>query len=159
MSPTEAPTPGESPQIEAGGSGKALPIKTAPHREQVLETTHEILAHVHALHLQTMHEMGSMWDLDRTLARTLIAESARLQLIIGEDFTKRLIALRTDLEASCEVLLSDIVRTLNLHLDDPASRQVKATLPKVPAGHLTEGEPAPDGAGGSPGRHGAASAK
>ena len=75
-----------------------------------------------------MHKMGSIWELDQTLARTLMAESARLQLIIGEDFTKSLIALHTDLEASCEVLLSDIVRTLNLHPDDPASCQVKATL-------------------------------
>ena len=130
VSPTEAPTPGESPRIEAGGSGKALPIKTAHHRERVLETTCEILACIHALHLQTMHEMGSMRESDRTLARTLMAESARLQLIIGEDFTKSLIALRTDLEASCEVLLSDIVRTLNLHPDDPTSCQVKATLQK-----------------------------
>ena len=64
VSPTEAPTPGKSPQLEAGGSGKALPIKTAPHRERVLETTHEILACVHALHLQTMHEMGSVRELD-----------------------------------------------------------------------------------------------
>ena len=130
MSPTGAPTPGESPQIEVGGSGKALPIKTAPYRERVLKTTHEILARVHALHLQTMHEMGSMWELDQTRARTLMAESVRLQLIIGEDFTKSLIALCTDLETSCEVLLSDIARTLNLHLDDPASHQVKATLQK-----------------------------
>ena len=130
VSPTEAPTPQESPQLEAGASGKALPIKTAPHREQVLESTHEILARVHALCLQTMHEMGSMWELDQTLARTLMAKSVRLQLIIGEDFTKSLIALQTDLEASCEVLLSDIVRTLNLYPDDPASRQVKATLRK-----------------------------
>ena len=68
MSPTEAPTPGESPQPEAGGSGAALPIKTAPHRKRVLEATHEILARAHALRLQTMHEMGSMWELDRTLA-------------------------------------------------------------------------------------------
>ena len=66
--PTDAPTPGESPQLEEGGSGKALPIKTAPHRERVLETTHEILACVHTLHLQTMPEMGSVWELDRTLA-------------------------------------------------------------------------------------------
>ena len=130
VSPTKAPTPGESPQIEVGGSGKALPIKTAPYREQVLETTCEILAHVHALHLQTMHEMGSVRELDQTRARTLMAKSARLQLIIGEDFTKNLIALCTDLEASCEVLLSDIARTLNLHPDDPASHQVKATLQK-----------------------------
>ena len=33
VSPTEAPTPGESPQLDAGGSGKVLPIRTAPHRE------------------------------------------------------------------------------------------------------------------------------
>ena len=101
-----------------------------------------------------MHKMGSMWELDQTLARTLLAESPRLHLIIVEDFTKSLIALHTDLEASCEVLLSDIARTLNLHPNDPASSQVKTTLEKDPVGHLTEGEPAPGGAGGSPGRHG-----
>ena len=89
---------------------------------------HEILARVYALCLQTMHEMGSVQELDQTLAQTLLAESVRLHLIISEDFTKSLIALRTDLEASCEILLSDIVRTLNLHPDNPTSHQVKATL-------------------------------
>ena len=49
---------------------------------------------------------------------------------MGEDFTKSLIALHTDLEASCEVLVSDIVKTLTLHTDDPASGQVKASLQK-----------------------------
>ena len=53
-----------------------------------------------------------------------------MHLIIGEDFTKSLIALHTDLEASGEVLMSDIVKTLNLHPNDPASRQVKASLQK-----------------------------
>ena len=77
-----------------------------------------------------MHEMGSVREVDHMLARTLMAEFARLQLIVGEDFTKTLIALRTDLEASCEVLMSDIARTLNLHPDDPTSRQVKAALHK-----------------------------
>ena len=123
-SPTKAPIPGESPQPEAGGSGAALPPKTTPHREGVLEAAREILAHVHTLRLQTMHEMGSVQE----LYRTLLAESVRAQLIIGEDFTKSLITLRTNLEASCDVLLSDIVRTLNLHPDDPVSHQVKATL-------------------------------
>ena len=115
MSQTEAPIPGESPQLEMGGSGKALLTKTAPDRERVLETTREILAHIHALHLQNMHEMGSIQEVDQTLAQTLMAEFARLQLIVGEDFTKSLIALCTDLEASCEVLVSDIARTLDLH--------------------------------------------
>ena len=91
VSPTKAPTPGESPQPEAEGSGAALPPKTAPHGERVLEAAREILTCVHALHLQTMHEMGSVWELDRTLARTLLAESVRVQQIIGEDFTKSLI--------------------------------------------------------------------
>ena len=130
VSQTEAPTSGESPQLEVGGSGEALPTKTASDRDQVLETTHEIIAHIHTLHLQTMHEMGSVREVDRTLAQTLMAEFSRLQLIVGEDFTKSLIALHTDLEASCEVLMSDIVRTLDLHPSDPASRQVKAALHK-----------------------------
>ena len=60
VSQTEAPTPGESPQLEAGGSGTTLPTKMVPDRERVLETTCEILARIHALHLQTMHKMGSV---------------------------------------------------------------------------------------------------
>ena len=68
MSQTEAPTPGEPPELEAGGSGKAFPTKMAPNRERVLETTHGILECIYALHLQTMHEMGSVREVDRTLA-------------------------------------------------------------------------------------------
>ena len=59
-----------------------------------------------------------------------MAEFVRLQLIVGEDLTKSLMALRTDLEASCVVLVSDIARTMDLHPDDPMSRQVKAALRK-----------------------------
>ena len=129
-SQVEAPTSGGSPELQARSSGKAPPTKTAPNREWVLGITCEILAHIHALHLQTMHKMGSMREVDRTLAGTLMAEFARLQLIVGEDFTKSLIALHTDLEASCETLVSDIARTMNLHFNDPASRQVKAALQK-----------------------------
>ena len=59
-----------------------------------------------------------------------MAEFVRLQLIVGEDLTKSLMALCTDLEASCAVLVSDIVRTMDLHPDDPVSCQVKAALLK-----------------------------
>ena len=75
-----------------------------------------------------MHEMGSVWELDWILARTLMAEFVRLQLIIGEDFTKSLLALCLDLEASGEAHMSDIVRTIDLHPNDPAACQVKAAL-------------------------------
>ena len=77
-----------------------------------------------------MYEMGSVREMDRTLAQTLMAKFVRLQLNVDEDFTKSLIALRTDLEASCEALVSDIARTMGLHPDDPSSRQVKAALHK-----------------------------
>ena len=130
VSQTEAPTSEESPELEAGGSGKALLTKTAPNRERVLAITCEILGCIHTIHLQTMHEMGSMREVDQTLAQTLMAKFVRLQLIVGEDFTKSLIALCTDLEASCEALMSDLVRTMDLHPDDPASHQVKAALHK-----------------------------
>ena len=77
-----------------------------------------------------MHEMGSVQELDQALAHTLMAEFVRLQLIIGEDLTKSLIAFCTDLEASCEVLSSDFVRTLNLLPDDLVSHQVKEIIQK-----------------------------
>ena len=88
----------------------------------------EILARIHALHLQTMYEMGSVRELDRTLAHVLMAEFTRMQLLIGQDLTKSLIALQMDLETSSQALLSDVSRTLNLHPTDPASHQLKAIL-------------------------------
>ena len=95
-----------------------------------METAHEILARVHAIRLQAMYEMGSMQELDQTLAHTLMTEFMRLQLIIGEDLNKSLIAFHTDLETSCEVLTSDLARTLNLHPDDPVSHHMKAIIQK-----------------------------
>ena len=57
-----------------------------------------------------------------------MAEFARLHIIVGEDLTKSLLALHSDLEASSEVLVSDVVRTVGLHPNDPAARQLKAVL-------------------------------
>ena len=127
-SPMEEPAPRESPQVVVGSSGAAFPPETTHQGKEALETTCEILECVHAIHLQTMHEMGSVRELDRTLARTLMAEFVRLQLIIGEDLTKSLVALCTDLETSCEALSSDFARTLNLHSNDLVSLQVKQLI-------------------------------
>ena len=130
VSPKEALTPRESPQVVAGSSGTALPTETTHQGERALETARKILEHVHAIRLQAIHEMGSVRELERTLVCTLMAEFARLQLIIGEDLTKSLIALRSDLETSSEALSSDLARTLNLHSDDPAFPQVKELIQK-----------------------------
>ena len=77
-----------------------------------------------------MHEMGSVQEVDRTLAQTLMAKFVRLQLFVGEDLTKSLMALHTDLEASCATLVSDTTRTMDLHPNDPTSHQVKGALRK-----------------------------
>ena len=77
-----------------------------------------------------MHKMGSVRELEQTLVHTLMAEFVRLQLIIGEDLSKSLIALHSDLETSCEALSSDLARTLNLHSDDLAFPQVKELVQK-----------------------------
>ena len=129
-SPTEASAPGKPLQVEAEGSGEALPGGSVLPKQWVIETLQKILACVHTLHLQTMHEMGSVWELDQTLAHMLMAEFVRLQLIVGQDLTKSLIALRINLETSSEVLLSDVAKTLNLHPTNPASHQLKAILQK-----------------------------
>ena len=58
VSPKEAPAPGESPQVVVGSSRAVLPTETTHQGEIALETAHEILEHIHAIRLQTMHEMG-----------------------------------------------------------------------------------------------------
>ena len=71
-----------------------------------------------------------MRELEWTLVHTLMAEFVRLQLIIGEDLTKSLMALHSDLETSSKALSSDLARTLNLHSNDPAFPQVKELIQK-----------------------------
>ena len=77
-----------------------------------------------------MHEMGGVRELERTLVHTLMAEFARLQLILGEDLTKSLSALRSELETSSEALSSNLVSVLNLHSGDPAFPRVKELIQK-----------------------------
>ena len=98
-SPKEAPAPGKAPQVVVGGSRAAFPTETTHQGERALETAREILEHIHSICLQTMHEMGGMRELEQTLVHTLMAEFVRLQLILGEDLTKSLSALHSELEA------------------------------------------------------------
>ena len=130
VSPKEAPAPGKAPQVVVGGSRAVFPTETIHQEEGALETTRKILEHIHTIHLQTMHEMGGMRELEQTLVHTLMAEFVRLQLILGEDLTKSLSALRSELETSSKALSSNLVSVLNLHSDDPAFPWVKELIQK-----------------------------
>ena len=71
-----------------------------------------------------------MREVEQAVVRTLMAEFARLQAILGEDLTRSLSALRSELEASSEALSADILDVLNLHPGDPGFSWVKELLQK-----------------------------
>ena len=129
-SPKEVPAPEKAPQAVAGGSKAASPTETTHQGERDLETALGIIKCIHALHLQILHEMGGVRELEQAAIHTLMAEFARLQLILCEDLTKSLSALRSELEASSEVLSADLLNILNLHPGDPAFPQVKELIQK-----------------------------
>ena len=71
-----------------------------------------------------------MRELKQTVVHTLMAEFARLQSILGEDLTKSLSALRSELETSSEALSSDLLSVLNFHSGDPVFPRVKELIQK-----------------------------
>ena len=129
-SPKEAPAPRKAPQVLVGDSRAAIPTETTHQGERALETALNILKHIHAICLQTMHDVGGVRELEQTLVHTLMAEFVRLQLILGEDLTKSLSALHSELETSSEALSSDLVSVLNLHSGDLAFPWVKELIQK-----------------------------
>ena len=87
VSPTGVSAPGESLPRKAEDNREAL------SQQRVIDIMQGILERVHAIRLRALYEMGSACELDRTLARALMAEFARVQLVIRKDLTKSLIAL------------------------------------------------------------------
>ena len=103
VSPKETPVPEKASQAVAGGSKAASPTEITHQGERDSETMLGIVECIHALHLQIIHKMGGVRELEQAAIRTLMAEFARLQSILCEDLTKSLSALRSKLEASSEV--------------------------------------------------------
>ena len=130
VSPKETPVPEKAPQVVAGGSKDASPTETTHQGERDLETTLSIVECIHALCLQILHKMGGVRELEQAAIHTLMAEFARLQSILCEDLTKSLSALRSELEASSEVLSADLLNILSLHPGDLAFPRVKELIHK-----------------------------
>ena len=74
--------------------------------------------------------MGCVREVEQAAVRTLMAEFARLQAILGEDLTRSLSALRSELEASSEALSADVLDILSLCPGDPGFSWVKELLLK-----------------------------
>ena len=117
---------GALPSSSSGnGAGRA---EAAPSRERTLQMARSILDQAHALQLQSMGDSGRIRDLDRTLAGTLMAEFSRVQLIIQEDVGKSLVALRSDLLASCSAFVADVGRVMDVPPADPRLALLEASL-------------------------------
>ena len=130
VSPKEAPAPGKTPQVVVGGSKAVIPTETTHQGERTSETALSILEHIHAIRLKTIHNMGGVRELEQTIVRTLMAEFARLQLILGEDLTKSLSTLHSEMETSTQALSSDLLSVLNLHSGDLMFLRVKELIQK-----------------------------
>ena len=121
--PTET---GALPSSSSGtGAGRT---EAAPSREQTLQMAGSILDQAHALQLQSKQDLGHIRDLDRTLARTLMAEFSRVQLIIQEDVRKSLVTLWSDLLASCSAFIVDVGRIMDVPTADPRLALLEASL-------------------------------
>ena len=126
----EMPVPEGAPLAIAGSSKAASPMETTRQGEKDLEATLGAVEHIHALCLQIIHNMGSVREVEQAAVHTLMAEFARLHVILCEDLTKSLSALRSELETSNEVLSADILNILNLCPGDPGFSRVMELIQK-----------------------------
>ena len=129
-SPREMPVPEGAPLAIASSSQAASPTETTRQGEKDLEVTLGAVECIHALRLQIIHDRGSVREVEQVAVHTLMVEFARLQTILCEDLTKSLSALRSELEASSEVLLADILNVLNLCPGDPGFSRVRELIQK-----------------------------
>ena len=107
------------------GAGRT---EAAPSRERALQMARSVLDQAHALQLHSMRDLGRIRDLDRTLAGTLMAEFSRIQLIAQEDVRKSLVAVRSDLLATCSAFVADVGRVMDVPKADPRLALLEASL-------------------------------
>ena len=95
---------------------------------EVMELVRDTLDQVYALHLETLQEMGFIREVDRALAKSIMSEFIRLQLIVGEDLNTSLWAMHADLEATTDELIRDldiaVQNSTDLSSENPSVRVV-----------------------------------
>ena len=113
-----------------GSCWVASPKQSASKEERDFKIVRDVVRHLHAVRLQAMHDMGCVREVEQVAVRTLLAEFARLQAILGEDLTRSLSALCLELEALSEAVLADVLDILNLCLGNPGFSRVMELLQK-----------------------------
>ena len=94
------------------------PTPTLDWRE-VDERVAEVMDQVHNLHLETVQEMGFVWEVNQALSKSLMVEFLRLKVITGDDLSATLQTWQADMEATSDKFLRDV----------DAATQTSMTLP------------------------------
>ena len=63
---------------------------------------------VHNLHLETVQEMGFIWEIDQAFSKSLMVEFLRLKVITGDDLSETLRTWQADMEATTDKFLRDL---------------------------------------------------
>ena len=100
-SPTRATTPPSTTSSQP-------PSTPTLGAHEVWGIIHDTLDQVYALRLETLQEMGFIQEVDRALAKSIMVEFLRLQLIVGDDLNTSLRAMHADLEATTAELMKDM---------------------------------------------------
>ena len=83
------------------------PTPTLEWQEVEVRVT-EVMDQVHDLHLQTVQEMGFIWEIDQAFAKSLMVEFFRLRAITGDDLSEILQTWQANMEAAMDKLLRDL---------------------------------------------------
>ena len=96
---------------------------------EVMELVRDTLDQVYALCLKTLQEMGFIWEVDRALAKSIMSEFVRLQLIVGDDLNTSLWTMHADLEVTTDELIRDLDIAVQNSTDLPSENpSVRVTL-------------------------------
>ena len=118
-SPTHVTTP---PSATSSQPPPTLTLGAHEVRGLICDT----LDQVYALCLEPLQEMGFIWEVDRALAKSIMLEFLRIQLIIGDDLNTSLRAMHADLEATTAELMRDldiaVQNSTSLPSENPAVR-------------------------------------
>ena len=100
-----SPTHVTTPPSATSSQTLFTPTLGAPEIKGII---HDTLDQVYALCLETLQEMGFIREVDRALAKSIMAEFLRLQLIVGNDLNTSLQTMHADLEATTAELMRDM---------------------------------------------------
>ena len=97
-SETATLTKGASSRGESSTPPQELPLATWPQPpptptlewREVDERVAEVMDQVHNLHLETVQEMGFIWEINQAFSKSLMVEFLRLKVITGDDLSETL---------------------------------------------------------------------